>query len=860
MFASLCRLEPGNNKGIGQSSIGQSPCLPSRLALSWLWSAPFVFLFWLSLSLVLSLCHSLSRPAASPQVVPGPPENLQHGADIDVTEDHVFYDAIAREEGQLADKRRPRADDDTEPDADAEPEGSGPRGNGPPMQVGSFERERPLCDGAGLCSLGRWRPADRPHPSHPKLIALRAMIEAAVMELPATLGMTASQLFDLLAEGRIESDPFPPHLRAALYGRALDIFADAQVSGHQRPTDRPLALHLRLLEAILHAGGDPDRRGLDQYAQGVRLGIGVRMPRTPAVFAPKRHWRLKEQCTADEWEGFPVASVWRDNYRSVDAHQDLVEAQLADHHARGLAIRLSPEEAAARFPDLTVASMGAVAKIPDPKHFNDIRIVVDGSNGVNLNTRVKQRDQDRCPTAADVKRVQRAQSAEPRRPVGLALDVHEAHRIPPTREEDWRHQGVRSSSAGNVYIYKYNMFGSASSAYWWARLGGALTRSVHLVASPGQRLWLLLMADDFKAESTSDRGKEDIIWLIIYFTCLGVPLTWRKTQGGTLITWIGYSVNLLELSLGISASRADWSANWLERCARDGACCMEEFASALGRLTFVAGALEYDRPFLAPLHTFAAASPRRGIRVLPVFVRVIARFLADRLRKRRHYPSAQRRSPVEPFRVDARADGELIGVGGWRPARFEDGSIDKASSRWFSIQLSRSSAPWAYDKGEAFRTIASLEALAALLATILLTEPCESAADGVLVASGFTDNRGNRYVLTRLQTQRYPLNILVMELAAQLERRGMRLALDWSPREVNTEADALAAGHCQGFTEKHRCTLDLSSNPWLLLDKFVVLGREFEAHCRALHTKGKERETTRKKKLAHGTFREREPW
>jgi hypothetical protein len=351
------------------------------------------------------------------------------------------------------------SDDDTEPDADAEPEGSGPRGSGPPLKVGSFERERPLCDGAGLCSLGRWRPADRPPPSHPGLIALRVMINEAMMKLPVTMGMSAVQLFDSLAEGLVKDDPFPPKLRESLHEQALDIFAGAQADGRQRPTDRPLALHLRLLEAVLHAGEDPDRRGLDQYAKGVRLGIGVRMPRTPAVFAPKRHWRLREQYTADEWEGFPVASVWRDNYRSVDAHQSLVEAQLADHHARGLALRLTQGEAAARFPDLTVASMGAVAKISDPTHYNDIRTVVDGSNGVHLNTRVKQKGQDRCPTAADVKRVQRAQSAEPHRPVGLALDVHEAHRIPPTRVEDWRHQGVRSSSAGHINIYKYNMFG-----------------------------------------------------------------------------------------------------------------------------------------------------------------------------------------------------------------------------------------------------------------------------------------------------------------------------------------------------------------------------------------------------------------
>ncbi len=290
---------------------------------------------------------------------------------------------------------------------------------------------------------------------------------------------------------------------------------------------------------------------------------------------------------------------------------------------------------------------------------------------------------------------------------------------------------------------------------------------------------------------------------------------------------------------------------------------MGEFGSALGRLTFVAGALEFDRPFLSPLHAFQAASPRVGVRVLPTFVRVVALFLAERLRRRRHYPSAQRRSSVEPFRVDARAEGEAIGVGGWQPARRDDGSVDKWNSHWFSLQLDRSTAPWAFDRGEAFRSIASLEALAALLATLVFSPPKPAATDCLLLASGFTDNRGNRYVLSRLQTQRYPLSIITMELAAQLERRGMRLSLEWAPREVNTEADGLAAGHWKGFDPQRRIDLDLHSMPWLILPRFLELGREFESHCKALHLELRGRKFKPRPPAARGlagTFREREPW
>ena len=71
------------------------------------------------------------------------------------------------------------------------------------------------------------------------------------------------------------------------------------------------------------------------------------------------------------------------------------------------------------------------------------------------------------------------------------MDVQEAHRIPPTHPSDWKHQGARSSTDGKVYIYMYNVFGYSCSAYWWARLGGALVRAVHLVVDPLQELGLL---------------------------------------------------------------------------------------------------------------------------------------------------------------------------------------------------------------------------------------------------------------------------------------------------------------------------------------------------------------------------------
>ena len=68
------------------------------------------------------------------------------------------------------------------------------------------------------------------------------------------------------------------------------------------------------------------------------------------------------------------------------------------------------------------------------------------------------------------------------------------------------------------------------------------------------------------------------------------------------------------------------------------------------------------------------------------------------------------------MRVDAKAEGLAVAVGGWAPHYDSQGVIDTTRSRWFSISLDRASAPWAFVKGHPSRAIDSLELLASLVA------------------------------------------------------------------------------------------------------------------------------------------------
>ena len=86
----------------------------------------------------------------------------------------------------------------------------------------------------------------------------------------------------------------------------------------------------RYLDILLRAAGDPEV-GMVEYAQGIRVGPGVRMPRLPALYKQKKRWRIPEQaypldyleCTQE------AGGTWRRNYSSLDQWKDKALAGVA---------------------------------------------------------------------------------------------------------------------------------------------------------------------------------------------------------------------------------------------------------------------------------------------------------------------------------------------------------------------------------------------------------------------------------------------------------------------------------------------------------------------------------------------------
>ena len=202
--------------------------------------------------------------------------------------------------------------------------------------------------------------------------------------------------------------------------------------------------------------------------------------------------------------------------------------------------------------------------------------------------------------------------------------------------------------------------------------------------------------------------------------------------------------------------------------------------------------------------------------------------LANRIERRRHDPSAEPRVEIgEAFRVDAHASGQSVGIGGWAPCRDKDGNLSTWESAWFSVEVTKDDAPWAFERGAPYRAIAALEALATLVGVLAFAPRTPRQGDATATLQGKTDNRGNQYARTRLQTSKYLLCLLMMELSAQVESRSQRLLLRWAPREVNEEADRLSNGLCAGFDPAKRINVNVRAAPWLVLNDLSSVGTEF---------------------------------
>ena len=103
-----------------------------------------------------------------------------------------------------------------------------------------------------------------------------------------------------------------------------------------------IPIDYRYMGLLLNAAKDPDV-GLGDFAAGVRAGLGPRLPRVPALYPPKRKWRLLKLLDPFDYleEQSTSESVWRQNCSSLEEYEEQVLEVMIDQAKRGQVLRLS---------------------------------------------------------------------------------------------------------------------------------------------------------------------------------------------------------------------------------------------------------------------------------------------------------------------------------------------------------------------------------------------------------------------------------------------------------------------------------------------------------------------------------------
>ena len=414
-----------------------------------------------------------------------------------------------------------------------------------------------------------------------------------------------------------------------------------------------------------------------------------------------------------------------------------------------------------------------------------------------------------------------------------------------------------------IWLNKVGTFGVASAGYWCGRGGACVCRLSHYVLGRAFMIWLLLYADDEWLVGRTQRYEVGLMLHVFLLIVVNAPVAWHKVCGGIQTDLVGYSLDVGRFEIGISASRAAWVVRWLQDKGRERRVRLGELREGLGRLQFVAGPFEHLRLFLGQLYSWSCAGPRYARPAMPTMILLILKFLAEEVKRGHMSRCASRTLNLgEVFRLDAKAEGEEVAIGGWRCSDAKD----TKQATWFAVRLGGRNAPWAFARGEAFRTIASLELSGVLVGImVLLPEmPVNARSRGLISFTCGTDNQGNMFLLDKLPTTKYPLGVILMEISCQLGHRQAAMRANLIPRLQNEEGDALNSDF-HHFSEDKRVQVDLDTLPLVVLRDLFEVGKVYLEERAVLKAVDKKRKASlglsgEKAKKKSEILHEKSPW
>ena len=356
---------------------------------------------------------------------------------------------------------------------------------------------------------------------------------------------------------------------------------------HQITPGQPFRLNV--LQCLATALQDKDSALPELLAEGVPTGAFEPLP-TSGQWTPA-------QPELDFTHDFSPASLehCRGNWLAAESNQELLEQLVRDEIEKGFVKHFPGDEASAaqHWPQGT--AIGKLNIVIAEGH--DPRLVLDSSI-CGLNQAVHLPEHVALPTASDVQRSFLAEDSFASL-IALSLDFKAAHKCCKVRPSD--HGTLLFRVGGKLYYYTVCHFGARFSAYWWQRTGALILRCIHaLLCNHPHRAWLYV--DDLLALLRKTESAEAAALIVALLAALHAPISWRKAQFSTKVTWCGWNFCTASETVELRQAKLVKLREQLASLQQQTKVPRKALEGMLGLLNWATSLSKHLRPFMAPLY------------------------------------------------------------------------------------------------------------------------------------------------------------------------------------------------------------------------------------------------------------------
>lgn len=296
-------------------------------------------------------------------------------------------------------------------------------------------------------------------------------------------------------------------------------------------TGQPFVLHLlRNFATILD---DPELALVTLLQDGVMCGV-------EAPIEPGGAW-IPTESTPTDVELISHEVNWQSAMDHLDLAEELVQKEVQDGFVEclGPIAELSKQSK----DELFFGKLGIAFSTRKP------RLVLDSTiSGVNPKVQIQERIFN--PTMNDVRNSFPSQP-ESQEHIALVMDVSAAHKrikLHPSQK------GYSAFSLNGIaYQYKTCHFGATYSAYYWGRLAGFLHRVAHRILFNSHRGFIYV--DDWLWVFRKEWAVIQAYLVTCFLNILGVPMSWNKTTMAGSVTWLGWEINLMEMTISVTQEK-----------------------------------------------------------------------------------------------------------------------------------------------------------------------------------------------------------------------------------------------------------------------------------------------------------------